>query len=133
MSSTGNLEAKARILKRGGGLRLESLKFLVYIGMPIFATVVYADPTVMEKIINITNFVRYPPAGPKPPLGHDIEKTGEFKRIALEKEERDKVKRLEEKDKSRKELMAKIELAKSKINVGGGDKDANNTPKKGWW
>jgi len=43
------------------GLGLEAFKFLTYLAIPIGATVVYADPKNMRKIIDNFQFIEFPP------------------------------------------------------------------------
>ena len=51
----------------------EAFKFALYISVPIFSSVFYANPAFMHDLIMRLQFVKYPEAAPKPPVGAEIE------------------------------------------------------------
>lgn len=53
---------------------LEVFKFSLYLCAPVFASVIYANPELMHKLILQFNFVNYPAAGPSPPNTDEFEK-----------------------------------------------------------
>jgi Pet100 len=52
---------------------MEAFKFALYVTVPLFSSVFYANPTFMHDLILRLNFVKYPQAAPKPPVGAEIE------------------------------------------------------------
>ena len=53
---------------------IESFKFALYLGIPVAASVFYADADFMHDLVRRLNYVRYPKEDPKPALGEDINK-----------------------------------------------------------
>jgi hypothetical protein len=53
---------------------IESFKFTLYLGIPVAASVFYADADFMHGLVRRLDWVRYPKEDPKPPLGEDIDK-----------------------------------------------------------
>ena len=53
---------------------IESFKFALYLGIPVAASVFYADADFMHDLVRRLNYVRYPKEAPKPALGEDINK-----------------------------------------------------------
>ena len=39
----------------------------LYVALPVAATVLYSQPSIMNQIISFFNYTVYPPAGPPPP------------------------------------------------------------------
>ena len=125
---------------------MESAKFFLYLSLPIFAMVVYADPVNMTKIINATNFVKYPKESPRPPIGKDLLKHDGYKKgreeRAVEKKEmlEMEMKIMEAKKlvEARNTLMEKVLRAREvtregvREEKGKGDSQLHDTPKKGW-
>mmetsp|Transcript_5249 Transcript_5249/g.10627 ORF Transcript_5249/g.10627 Transcript_5249/m.10627 type:complete len:82 (+) Transcript_5249:43-288(+) len=53
---------------------LEVAKFAMYLVVPIFASVIYADPKVMKELILKLNYVEYPKAQTKLPTLEEAQK-----------------------------------------------------------
>jgi protein PET100 len=66
---------------------LEAFKFSIYLSIPVIATVVYAEPENMQKIVNYTKYIVYPAEGPKPPLGDEMEQQEVTLRLRRQREE----------------------------------------------
>ena len=55
------------------GTAIEVFKFAVCLLAPVGASVIYANPTVMQELIMRMNLVSYPSSGPAPPSAHEVE------------------------------------------------------------
>jgi protein PET100 len=51
-----------------GGI-LEIFKFTIYVSLPIGVIYVISDPKNLRKMLDSTQYVVYPPEGPRPPTG----------------------------------------------------------------
>ncbi len=67
-----NFDKLSRYWKTASGI--ESFKFALYLGIPVAASVFYADADFMHGLVRRLNWVRYPKEDPKPPLGEEIDK-----------------------------------------------------------
>ena len=52
---------------------IEAFKFSMYVSIPIFASVFYANTDFMHKLIVKLNYIEYPVADPKPPSANELE------------------------------------------------------------
>jgi len=60
---------------------LEAFKFSLYLSIPVIATIVYADPSNMERIVDATKYIIYPKEAPRPPIGDEINDTVIFQKL----------------------------------------------------
>ena len=56
------------------GPSLQAFRLSLYVALPVAATVLYSQPSVMNQIISFFNYTVYPPAGPPPPTADEMEK-----------------------------------------------------------
>ena len=55
------------------GPSLQAFRLSLYVALPVAATVLYSQPSVMNQIIAFFNYTVYPPAGPPPPTADEME------------------------------------------------------------
>ena len=55
------------------GPSLQAFRLSLYVALPVAATVLYSQPSVMNQIISFFNYTVYPPAGPPPPTADEME------------------------------------------------------------
>ena len=56
------------------GPSLQAFRLSLYVALPVAATVLYSQPSIMNQIISFFNYTVYPPAGPPPPTADEMEK-----------------------------------------------------------
>ena len=55
------------------GPSLQAFRLSLYVALPVAATVLYSQPSIMNQIISFFNYTVYPPAGPPPPTADEME------------------------------------------------------------
>ena len=98
------------------GLRLEAVKFAMYLGIPIFASVSFSYPGVQKYWADYYQFLKYP-ANPNIGLKEEFEKLRKQRELQHEQRQEylNQLKRLEEAaEKSRAAAAAAEEAAKKK-------------------
>ena len=56
------------------GPSLQAFRLSLYVALPVAATVLYSQPSIMNQNISFFNYTVYPPAGPPPPTADEMEK-----------------------------------------------------------
>ena len=56
------------------GPSLQAFRLSLYVALPVAATVLYSQPSIMNQIISFFNYTVYPPAGPPPPTADEMDK-----------------------------------------------------------
>jgi hypothetical protein len=55
------------------GPSLQVFRLSLYVALPVAATMLYSQPSVMAQIIGFFNYTVYPPAGPPPPTPDEMD------------------------------------------------------------
>ena len=56
------------------GPSLQAFRLSLYVALPVAATVLYSQHSIMNQIISFFNYTVYPPAGPPPPTADEMDK-----------------------------------------------------------
>ncbi|KAL7467394.1 hypothetical protein ACHAXS_007629 [Conticribra weissflogii] len=109
------------------GLRLEAQKFVVYVGIPIVASIAYNEPSVQKWSADYFQFMKYP-SNPKTNLKEEFEQLQKEREEQMEQEKRNR--------KGREEYLS--QLKKLNLERGSGTRDtalvdgATIDQKRGW-
>mmetsp|Transcript_11585 Transcript_11585/g.17714 ORF Transcript_11585/g.17714 Transcript_11585/m.17714 type:complete len:132 (-) Transcript_11585:32-427(-) len=113
------------------GMKLEAQKFVVYLSIPIMASLAFNEPTVQQWAADYFQFMKYP-SNPKTNLMKEFEQLQREREEEIEEERRMQEKRI----KGREEYLAQMKL----LNSSRGDNansssnpDSTINSRSGWF
>mmetsp|Transcript_30519 Transcript_30519/g.64293 ORF Transcript_30519/g.64293 Transcript_30519/m.64293 type:complete len:139 (+) Transcript_30519:372-788(+) len=109
------------------GLRLEAQKFVVYVGIPIVASVAYNEPSVQKWSADYFQFMKYP-SNPKTNLKEEFEQLQKEREEQLVQEKRNR--------KGREEYLSqlkKLSLERGKGSGNSAEADGETVDQKRGW